>query len=102
NLPAVRSHALSACMSTRLSYRLITQRIWRGAEPLAVKGDTMTSQQTLADMATALVSGQIEIVDLTAPLGPDTPILYLPPDFAKNTPKFKMHEISAYDQNGPW
>src|SRR5690606_34793164 len=52
--------------------------------------------------ATALVSGQIEIVDLTAPLGPDTPILYLPPDFAKNTPKFKMHEISAYDQNGPW
>ncbi len=62
----------------------------------------MSAQQTLANMALALADGSIEIVDLTAPLGPDTPVLYLPPDFAKNTPKFKMHEISAYDQNGPW
>ena len=62
----------------------------------------MSAQQTLANLGLALLDGSIEIVDLTAPLGPDTPILYLPPDFAKNTPKFKMHEISAYDQNGPW
>ena len=62
----------------------------------------MSAQQTLANLGLALLDGSIEIVDLTAPLGPDTPVLYLPPDFAKNTPKFKMHEISAYDQNGPW
>ena len=62
----------------------------------------MSAQQTLAGLALALVDGSIEVVDLTAPLGPDTPLLYLQPDFAKNTPKFKMHEISAYDQNGPW
>ncbi len=62
----------------------------------------MSANQTLADFATALASGAIKIVDLTAPLGPDTPILYLPPDFAKNTPKFKMHTISHYDSNGPW
>lgn len=62
----------------------------------------MSAQQTLANLALALADGSIEVVDLTAPLGPDTPVLYLPPDFAKNTPKFKMHEISAYDKNGPW
>ena len=62
----------------------------------------MSAQQTLANLALALADGSIEVVDLTAPLGPDTPVLYLPPDFAKNTPKFKMHEISAYDRNGPW
>lgn len=62
----------------------------------------MSTQQNLADLAIAIATGKIEIVDLTAPLGPDTPILYLPPDFAKNTPKFKMHKISTYDQDGPW
>lgn len=62
----------------------------------------MSAQNTLANLALALADGSIEVVDLTAPLGPDTPVLYLPPDFAKNTPSFKMHEISAYDKNGPW
>ena len=62
----------------------------------------MSAQNTLANLTLALADGSIEVVDLTAPLGPDTPVLYLPPDFAKNTPSFKMHEISAYDKNGPW
>ena len=62
----------------------------------------MTAIQTLASVAGALASGDVQIVDLTAPLGPNTPVLYLPPDFAKNTPSFKMHEISNYDSNGPW
>jgi len=62
----------------------------------------MTATQTLADFASAIATGAVQIVDLTAPLGPETPVLYLPPDFAKNTPKFKMHEISRYDANGPW
>jgi hypothetical protein len=33
----------------------------------------MTSTQVLSDFASALASGAIEVVDLTAPLGPDTP-----------------------------
>src|SRR5690606_27680379 len=69
------------------------------AATVYVQEKSMSAQQTLANLGMALLDGSITIVDLTAPLGPDTPVLYLPPDFAKNTPSFKMHEISAYDQN---
>jgi kynurenine formamidase len=60
------------------------------------------SANILADVAKALLSGSIKVVDLTAPLGPDTPVLYLPPQFGKNTPNVKVHEISHYDANGPF
>ncbi|MGO4171983.1 cyclase family protein [Bosea sp. TAF32] len=62
----------------------------------------MNASALISGVATAIASGAISVVDLTAPLGPDTPVLYLPPQFGKNTPRFKMHEISAYDGNGPW
>jgi kynurenine formamidase len=61
----------------------------------------MTSN-TLASLATALISGSIKVVDLTAPLGPETPVLYLPPQFGKNTPAVKVHTISHYDKDGPF
>ena len=48
------------------------------------------------------MSGSIKVVDLTAPLGPDTPVIYLPPQIGKNTPAVKVHELSHYDQNGPF
>ena len=60
------------------------------------------SANILADVANALLSGSIKVVDLTAPLGPNTPVLYLPPQFGKNTPNVKVHEISHYDANGPF
>jgi kynurenine formamidase len=60
------------------------------------------SANILADVAKALLSGSIKVVDLTAPLGPNTPVLYLPPQFGKNTPAVKVHEISHYDENGPF
>ena len=60
------------------------------------------SANILADVAKALLSGSIKVVDLTAPLGPNTPVLYLPPQFGKNTPNVKVHEISHYDENGPF
>lgn len=60
------------------------------------------SANILADVAKALLSGSIKVVDLTAPLGPNTPVLYLPPQFGKNTPSVKVHEISQYDANGPF
>jgi len=62
----------------------------------------MSAAQLISGMASAIASGAITVVDLTAPLGPNTPVLYLPPQFGKNTPSFKMHGISAYDGNGPW
>jgi kynurenine formamidase len=56
----------------------------------------------LADLASALLSGKVKVVDLTAPLGPDTPVIYLPPQFGKNTPPVTVHTISHYDQDGPF
>ena len=62
----------------------------------------MSTNKVLADFASALLSGEIKVVDLTAPLGPETPVIYLPPQIGKNTPAVKVHEISHYDQNGPF
>src|SRR6185503_6409421 len=53
-------------------------------------------------VAGQLLSGQIEVVDLSAMLGPDTPLIKLPPELAVDTPKIEIHEISAYDKNGPF
>ena len=43
-----------------------------------------------------------KVVDLSAPLGPDTPLIKLPPEIGKNTPKIEVHTISNYDKNGPY
>lgn len=47
-----------------------------------------------------LNSGRVKVVDLTQPLGPDTPVIDLPPMFAAS-PGFTMQTISAYDDKGP-
>jgi len=60
------------------------------------------SQDIVKDLGAALLSVKIEVVDCSGVLGPDTPILYLPPDFAKNTPHVEIHKISEYDEDGPF
>ena len=62
----------------------------------------MSDTSSLSQLAANLLTGKVKVVDLTAPLGPETPVLYLPPQFGKNTPSVKVHEISAYDENGPF
>jgi len=62
----------------------------------------MTSATVLADLAGMLASGGVEVVDCTGVLGPNTPLLKLPPDFAKDTPKIEIHRISEYDADGPF
>jgi len=62
----------------------------------------MSAADTLGELAGLLLSGKVEVVDLSAPLGPDTPLLKLPPELAKDTPKIEIHKISEYDQNGPF
>ena len=54
----------------------------------------------LAELAAALRSGGVRVIDLTAPLAGDTPILVLPPEFGQ-TARFELEEISAYDDRGP-
>src|SRR5690606_33227952 len=62
----------------------------------------MTAASALASLAELLMSGKVEVVDLSAPLGPDTPLLKLPPELAKDTPKIEIHSISEYDKDGPF
>ena len=63
---------------------------------------TADAGAVLGDLGAALLSGQVRIVDCTAPLGPETPLLKLPPDLARDTPPVKLHKISEYDSDGPF
>lgn len=54
----------------------------------------------LQEFVAALSSGRIQVVDLTAPLSDQTPILGLPEQFGQTWP-FQLSEISRYDDNGP-
>ncbi|TNC17235.1 cyclase family protein [Georgenia sp. 311] len=54
----------------------------------------------LADLLTALRTGGVEIIDLTAPLSDATPVLELPEQFGQ-TARFRLEEISRYDDRGP-
>lgn len=64
------------------------------------KGKTMDN--LLGELGEALLTGAVRIVDCTAVLGPDTPLLRLPEEIARNTPQVKIHKISNYDIDGPY
>ena len=55
---------------------------------------------TLTSLLADLAEGRLEIVDLTAPLSEQTPVIQLPPPFA-NTRRFSLQEVSRYDERGP-
>jgi kynurenine formamidase len=54
----------------------------------------------LTALTEALRSGSVEVVDLTARLSADTPVIQLPPEFGQ-TARFELDEISRYDDRGP-
>lgn len=54
----------------------------------------------LTELFAALRTGTVEVVDLTAPLSSQTPILELPEQFGQ-TARFELEEISRYDDRGP-
>jgi kynurenine formamidase len=56
--------------------------------------------EALTGLLDALSAESVEVIDLTQPLSEATPIIQLPPPFA-NTPGWKLHEISRYDDRGP-
>lgn len=60
----------------------------------------MTDHSVLTALTAALAAGSIELVDLTAPLSSQTPLLELPPEFGQ-TARFELEEISRYDDRGP-
>ena len=54
----------------------------------------------LAQLVEELNARRIRVVDLTATLGPETPVIDLPPIFAPS-PGLTLTEISRYDSRGP-
>jgi kynurenine formamidase len=54
----------------------------------------------LSDLVRAISTGTVEVVDLTAPLSSQTPILNLPEPLGQTWP-FALTEISRYDAAGP-
>src|SRR5207244_12277812 len=54
----------------------------------------------LSELAEAIRTGAVEVVDLTAPLSASTPVIKLPEPFG-NTDLFALREISRYDDRGP-
>ena len=54
----------------------------------------------LTQLVAELDAGRIRIVDLTQPLGPETPVIGLPPQFG-SSPGVTMEVISRFDEKGP-
>ena len=54
----------------------------------------------LTQLVAELNAGSLKIVDLTQPLGPDTPVIGLPPQFG-SSPGVTMEVISRFDDKGP-
>ena len=54
----------------------------------------------LSQLVTALAGGEVRVVDLTQSLGPETPVIDLPPQFAQSPP-LTIETISEYDDDGP-
>jgi isatin hydrolase len=54
----------------------------------------------LQQLATELAAGRVTVVDLTQPLGPETPVIGLPPIFA-SSPGVSIETISRFDDKGP-
>src|SRR3954469_5241948 len=54
----------------------------------------------LSALVAGLAAGSVAVVDLTAPLSADTPLLQLPEQFGQ-TARFELELISRYDDAGP-
>ncbi len=55
---------------------------------------------SLTSLIADLAAGRVTVVDLSQPLGPDTPVIGLPPIFAAS-PGVSIETISRYDDKGP-
>jgi len=58
------------------------------------------SQTLLTQLVAALDAGTLRVVDLSQPLGPETPVIGLPPQFG-SSPGVTMEVISRFDEKGP-
>src|SRR5262249_55938659 len=71
--------------------------IWRSGDDFE---EGIFFMATLTQLVEDLAAGRLKVVDLTQPLGPDTPVIDIPPMFAAS-PGVSIEVISRYDQQGP-
>jgi kynurenine formamidase len=62
--------------------------------------DNQTPDTVLTELAGALASGGVRMVDLTRTLAPDDPTIVMPPEFGQSWP-VRIERISRYDGTGP-
>jgi kynurenine formamidase len=68
---------------------------------ISTKPEDVTMQNNnLLELAGAVSSGAVRVVDLTFTLSPDFPVIVLPPEFGQAAP-VRIQEISRYDGRGP-
>jgi kynurenine formamidase len=70
------------------------------AAVLEASGNETSGSDVLGSLAMAMALGDVSIVDLTHTLDPDFPVIILPPEFGQCA-RFRMEEVSAYDERGP-
>lgn len=58
------------------------------------------SAEILSQLANAMSSGAVKVIDLSQNLSPETVVINLPPQFAPSAP-FRMEVVSHYDDKGP-
>lgn len=58
-----------------------------------------STPEPVADLLSALASGAVDVVDMTAPLSSATPVLPLPEGMAP-IPRFTLEELARYDERG--
>src|SRR5215471_2830470 len=72
-----------------------------GETPISTRPEDVTMQsKTLLELAGAISSGAVRVVDLTFTLSPDFPVIVLPPEFGQSAP-VRIEEVSRYDGRGP-
>jgi kynurenine formamidase len=54
----------------------------------------------LTQLVAELAAGRVQVIDLTQPLSPETPVIDLPPQFAAS-PGLTLERLSCYDEKGP-
>ena len=59
----------------------------------------MAQTTILETLTTALHSGEVQVIDLTQDLSPETPVLQLPEEFGQCA-AFSQREVSRYDERG--
>jgi isatin hydrolase len=59
-----------------------------------------SATSALAALVADLAAGRVAVIDLSQPLGPETPVIGLPPMFAAS-PGVTIDVISEYDDQGP-